>query len=340
MAHRDVVVIGASSGGLKTLTTMVGALPSNFPAAILVVLHVRPDRPSQLPAILNRAGRMPAAHAVDGEPVRRGRIYIAPPDMHTYLQRGRICVRRGPRENNVRPAADPLFRTAAHYYGRRVIGVILSGSMDDGAAGLAAVKTAGGVAVVQDPDDAAFPDMPLNALEQADCDFRVKADELGPVLVELVRSTEPSHVADGDTIPDEIPLETVEEAADPDDACRSEQLGPPAALSCPDCQGTLYEITDGSHLRFRCRVGHAYSEDAILKAHTESAERALWSALRVLEERSALMTKLAGYARRRGHDRVAELFEQRISEVETDVKAIHELVTRTGSLEPVEQSAN
>ena len=179
MAHHDVVVVGASSGGVEALSTLVGSLPAGLPAAVFVVLHVNPDAPSYLPAILNRAGALPAAHAVDDEPIRRGRVYVAPPGMQTYVHRGRIAVKRGPVENLHRPAIDPLFRTAAHHYGPRVIGIVLSGALGDGAAGLLAVKRAGGVAIVQDPEDAAFPSMPIQALERVEADFCVPVSRLG-----------------------------------------------------------------------------------------------------------------------------------------------------------------
>ena len=332
MPQHDLVVIGASSGGVPVLTKLVAGLPDDFPAAVFIVLHVRPDRPSQLPAILNRAGRLPVAHAVDEEPVRRGRIYVAPPGLQTYIHRGRISVRRGPVENNHRPAVDPLFRTAAHYYGSRVIGVVLSGALDDGAAGLLAVKQAGGIAIVQDPDDAVFPDMPNNALEVVDIDLRVKADDVASVLTGLVATGTSDQKQQ---LRSEVPLETTEEASDASEALRSEQLGPATGFSCPDCQGTLYEVDTGTRVRFRCRVGHAYSEEAMLKAHGDAVERALWSALRTLEERTALMKKLAQYARRRGHNAIADLYDQRMDEVETDVRAIHDLIMNGGSLEPV-----
>jgi two-component system chemotaxis response regulator CheB len=335
VAHHDIVAIGASSGGVNVLTQLVAGLPEDLQAAVFIVLHVPPDRPSQLPSILNRTGHLPASHAVDQEPVRRGRIYIAPPALQTYLQKDRISVRRGPRENCHRPAIDPLFRTAAYHYGPRVIGVVLSGARDDGAAGLLAIKEAGGVAIVQDPADAAFADMPRNALEVAQTPICVRADQLASVLVELVGST----TAERAEMRGETPLETVEEAPAPGEAKRSEQLGPPSALACPECQGALYEIEAGTHLRFRCRVGHAYSEDAMVKAQGDSVERAMWTALRALEERSALMKKLAAYARRRGHAGVANMYEQRRDEVEADVEAIHTFIINTGSLEPVEKGA-
>jgi two-component system, chemotaxis family, protein-glutamate methylesterase/glutaminase len=332
MADRDIVVIGASGGGVKPLIRLVGGLPADLPAALFIVLHVNPAAPSHLPAILNRAGPLPAAHAVDGEPIRRGRIYVAPPGLQTYVQGRRIKVRRGPFENLHRPAIDPLFRTAAHHYGSRVVGVVLSGALDDGAAGLAAVKHRGGLAVVQRPDDAAFASMPVAALERVEADCVVPAEKLSATLVRLVTM----NAATPGTLRSEVPLETIEEAAAPEEACRSDQLGLPSEFTCPDCSGTLFEIEEGNSVRFRCRVGHAYSEGAMTTAQGDGVERALWAALRALEERSALMRKLADRARRRGLDAVATAFEGRSRKVEDDVRSIHAVITSGGSLEPVE----
>jgi two-component system chemotaxis response regulator CheB len=331
MTHRDVVVIGASSGGVEALITLLSGLPDDLPAALFVVVHVRPDAPSQLPAILNRVGTLPVAHAVDGEPIRRGRVYIAPPGLQTYVHRGRIGVRRGPQENLHRPAIDPLFRTAAHHYGSRVIGVILTGARDDGAAGLAAIKRAGGLAVIQDPDDARVRDMPINALEAAGADHLVPIAGLPVLLVDLI-----SHESATD-LASEVPLETAEEAAPSDPFLRSEEMGKLSNVTCPECQGNLWEIRDGDSVRFRCRVGHAYSEGAIETAQSQSVERALWSALKALEERVALMRKLADGARRRGHESVALMFEERSRAVDVDVRAIHSLIVNSETLEPVGQ---
>jgi two-component system chemotaxis response regulator CheB len=301
-----------------------------LPAALFVVLHVRPDVPSQLPAILNRLGALPAAHAVDGERIRRGRIYVAPPGMQTYLEHGRIGVRRGPPENLHRPSIDALFRTAAHHFGPRVVGIVLSGSMDDGAAGLHAIKRGGGVAVVQDPADAAFPAMPENAIEAAPPDYCVPAGDVAALLTHLV--------ADGSasTLRDEVALETRDEAGPGDVAFASEELGLPSAFTCPDCGGTLFEIDDGNVVRYRCRVGHAYSEQSMDAAEHDSTERALWAAQRALEERVALMRKMASHARRRGHAGVAGLFEERAERFEADVRAIHAVIVSGRTLEPVE----
>jgi len=333
MTH-DLIVIGGSSGAVQPLIALVGALPADLPAAIFIVVHVRPDAPSHLPAILNRSGALPAAHAVDGEPIRRSRIYVAPPGLQTYVHRGRITVRRGPHENSSRPAIDPLFRTAAHHYGPRVVGVVLSGSLDDGAAGLLAVKNGGGVAIVQDPDDAEFADMPANAKARTVVDLTVPADQLAAHLVGLVRSDDA-----GERIPREVPLETGEETVDGEASKNSEELGVPSGLTCPDCHGALWEIDDGSSVRYRCRVGHAYSQESMIAAQNDSVERALWAALRALEERGALIDKLAGSARRRGHETIAKLFESRLRAIDHDVRTLHDLIVSGGTLEPVGQDA-
>jgi two-component system chemotaxis response regulator CheB len=207
MPHRDVIVIGASSGGVSPLVKLVRHLPPDLPAAIFVVLHVNPDAPSRLAAILNRAGGLPAAHAVDQEPIRRGRIYVAPPGFQMYVHRGHLSVHRGPHENLHRPAIDPMFRTAAHYYGSRVIGVVLSGALDDGSAGLRAVKQGGGIAIVQHPSDARVAAMPSNAMEHVDVDHAVAAADLAPLLLSLVQ-------CEGElALRGEVALETVEEAS-------------------------------------------------------------------------------------------------------------------------------
>ena len=331
MAHHDVVVIGASSGGIDGLIELLSGLPDDLPAALFVVLHVRPDLPSQLPAILNRVGTLPAAHAVDGEPIRRGRVYIAPPGMQTYLHRGRIAVRRGPQENLHRPAVDPLFRTAAHHYGSRVIGIVLSGALDDGAAGLAAIKAAGGIAIVQDPDDAAVRDMPMHAMERATADHVVRIAALPPLLIDLINEEARAELVA------EIPLETVEEAGATEPFKRSEEMGTLSNVTCPECQGNLWEVRGADGIRFRCRVGHAYTEAALDAAQSQSVERALWSALKALEERVALIRKLAAQARRRGHESVATMFDERSRTVDKDVRAIHNLIVSSETLEPVSE---
>jgi two-component system chemotaxis response regulator CheB len=343
VAQRDIVVIGASSGGVEALTRLVRALPERFPAAVFVVLHVSPDARSFLPAILNRAGSLPAAHAVDQEPVRCGRIYVAPPGAQTYVNRGRISVRRGPRENGQRPAVDPLFRSAAHFYGARAIGVVLSGSLDDGSVGLRAIKEGGGIAIVQDPQEALSPSMPSNALNAAEVDYILKTDEIAAALVRLVEEPIPPSQS-ATAVPKEIPLETVEELPDSptqsdEGLRRPDQLGKPSHFTCPDCSGTLYEIQEGDGFRFRCRVGHAYSEHSMQSAQHENVERALWVALRALQERSSMLEKLAELARRRGHAGIAAAYQERSKSVAEDAAAIHSVIVANQPPEPGEEGA-
>src|SRR3954470_2925577 len=185
MPSHDIIVIGASAGGVETLKALVRGLPAELPAAVFVVLHVAPGGPGYLPQILAKAGPLPASFPEDGEAIANGRIYVAPPDHHLLLEPGRVRVVRGPKENRHRPAADPLFRSAAWAYGPRVIGVVLSGTLDDGAAGLWAIKSCGGVAIVQDPEDALFDEMPASALASVDADHVAPLEELPLILAEL-----------------------------------------------------------------------------------------------------------------------------------------------------------
>jgi len=331
MPGHDIIVIGASSGGVEVLTSLVSRLPETLPAAIFIVLHVRPDVPSLLPAILNRVGALPAAHAVDGEPIRTGRIYVAPPGKQIYLHKRRVGVELGPRENMHRPAIDPLFRTAAHHHGSRVIGVIASGALDDGTAGLQAVKEAGGIAVVQDPADAACASMPAHAMARVTVDHCVKAVDLASLLVHLVGVPAPDSSA-----PMQVPLETYEEVAGTRErAVTGAVIGVESGLTCPECSGILREVHDGDVLRFRCRVGHAYTSQTMLEAQGEAVEKALWTAVRSLEERSILIGKLAENARARGHDGVAALFDDRSMALSRDVEMLRDLIGRGRALEPV-----
>jgi two-component system chemotaxis response regulator CheB len=328
----DIIVIGASSGGVEVLTRLVGTLPETLPAAVFVVLHVKADAPSLLPAILNRAGRLPAAHAVDAEPIRTGRIYVAPPGMQMYVHRRRVVVERGPRENMHRPAIDPTFRTAAHHHGSRVIGVVASGALDDGTAGLQAVKEAGGIAVVQDPMDAACASMPAHAIDRVAIDYCVKSAELADLLVRLVHQPAPDPKP-----PSPVPLETWEEAnGTAEYPTTGAVIGVESGLTCPECSGILREVREGEVLRFRCRVGHAYTSQTMLEAQGDAIERALWTAVRQLEERAVLIRKMAAAARAREHDAIATIFEDRSVALSREVTVLRELIEAGRALEPIE----
>lgn len=287
----DIIVVGGSAGAVEGFQTLVRHLPADFQAAIFIVLHLPVDFPSMLPKILSRAGPLPAVHPLDGEPVRHGRIYVAPPDRHLTLQDGVVRVTRGPRENRHRPAIDPLFRSAARVFGQRVIGVIMSGQLDDGAAGLHAIRSRGGIAIVQDPDDAASRDMPQSALEYGNVDHVLPAAEIGPLLVELVNrcagETMGKPKSNGDRTEDRS-VEQNRSASSPEDS-----VGTPSTFSCPECHGVLWQVKEGEVTRFRCRVGHAFTMASLGGEQDQAVENALWVAMRALDEKAALNKRLA-----------------------------------------------
>jgi len=291
MPHRDIIVVGASAGGVDVLRTIATALPADLGAAVLIVLHMAPSSPSVLPGLLQRGCPLPIAFATDGETIERGRVYIAPPDRHLVVEQDRLRVTRAPRENHSRPAIDPLFRSAALSLGPRVIGVILSGRLDDGTAGLWAVKDRGGLAVVQDPDDALHADMPRNALSYTTADHVVPADAIAPLLARL--AAEPVAATPDGSAPKELELEV--RIAMEDRALQQGvmTLGPVSPYTCPECHGVLVRLDDGGIPRFRCHTGHAYSLDSLLASVTETVEATLWNALRAIEESVLLLREAA-----------------------------------------------
>jgi two-component system, chemotaxis family, protein-glutamate methylesterase/glutaminase len=305
---RDIVVIGGSAGGVEGLSKIVAGLPKDLPAAIFVSLHFPPRGVSVLPQILSRAGPLPASHPTDGQTIEHGHVYVAAPDRHLMLaRRGFIRLLRGPTENGARPAIDPMFRSAAVAYGPRVIGVVITGNLDDGTAGLLAIKRRQGIAVVQDPHDALFPSMPASAIAHVDADHVVRLDEIPSLISRLVR--EPIDVTQEVTVPDDAPRENaysefdLDVIEDPD-----RHPGKPSTFACPDCGGVLWQIKDGDLLRFRCRVGHGWTSDGLLDKQHATLEAALWSGLRALEESVALSEQMAQRIERRGNLRIAERY--------------------------------
>ena len=321
MPDHDIVVVGASAGGVEALARLAASLPAGLPAAVFVVLHVPTTGTSALPRILDRQVPLPAGHVKDGERIEPGRIYVAPSDYHLLLRQGHVHLSRGPRENGHRPAVDPLFRSAAREYATRVIGVVLSGALDDGSAGLLAIKARGGVAVAQDPEDALYPGMPGNALQVVAVDHVVPAGAIGELLARLV--TEPA--AEPGRAPSDLEVE-VEVEDFSLEAMEGEHPGVPSGFSCPDCNGVLWGIQDSGLQRFRCRVGHAWSPESLLTRQSELLEAALWVALRSLEERAALARRLAAPARQRGHHITATRFEEQASEAQQAARVVRDLL--------------
>ncbi len=288
MSGRDIIVVGTSAGGVEALRALVSGLPRDFPGSVFVVMHTAPDSPGVLAQILDRWGALPARNAENRTRIRPGHVYVAPPDRHLLLEPGVMRVTHGPKENRFRPAIDPLFRSAAQIYGPRVVGVILTGGLDDGTSGLWAVKQLGGMAVVQNPDEAYMPSMPLSALAQVEVDHTLPVTEMAPLLARLATTS----VAEqgGYEVPEELNIEisiAKEERTLDSDVFK---LGTPSIYTCPECHGTLLQLGENGRTRFRCHTGHAFSADSLLAEITENVEASLWNSIRVIEE-SVLLTR-------------------------------------------------
>ena len=326
--RRDLVVIGASAGGVEALRALVRGLPADFPAAVVVVLHVPATGTSVLPMILSRAGALPARQARVDDPLRPGEILVAPPDHHVVVYDGRLTLSHGPRENGHRPAVDVLFRTAARALGPRVVATILSGTLDDGTAGMVAVRSRGGVGVVQAPDDALHEAMPRNAIEGARPEHVLPVAEMPTLLEKLVHEPVDTSLA-----PEPSPLMAMEAAVadlDPGALTREDRPGDPSGLSCPECSGSLFRIVEGGLVRFRCRVGHAWSPESLAAQQSTALESALWMALRSLEERAALTRDMAERATHRGHRRTADGFVREQDEAAAAALLVRNLLVEVG----------
>lgn len=349
MPGHDIIVIGASAGGVEALTRLARQLPADFCATLLVVLHFPANSTSVLPQILNRSGPLPAHHPRQGEKIQPGQIYVAPPDHHLLVRQDRLCLSRGPRENGHRPAIDSLFRSASYAFQQRVIGIILSGMLDDGVAGLATIKAHGGLTIVQDPQEALFNSMPRHAIAAVEVDYILKLHEIAPVLVQLLNSSAlpltPSAsmhlpIASEDDMTN--PFET-ESNPDPETNHGTESdivlqdkhvreqgrfPGSPSPLTCPDCGGVLWELHNGNVIRFRCHVGHAYSLDSLMAEQAEDVERALWSAVRVLEEKAALSRRLAIHAKQQNRPISEARFLEQAEESRRNAAVVRQLITQ------------
>jgi two-component system chemotaxis response regulator CheB len=311
MAHRDIVVIGASAGGIDAIARILSAAPHDLRAAILIVVHISATGPGVLPMILNRAGQLPVKFAKDGEPIAPGRVYVAPPDYHLLVFRQRIQIAHGPKENGFRPAVDPLFRTAAYNFGARVVGVVLSGGMDDGTDGLAIIKENGGIAIAQDPTEAPFDGMPSSAIRNVAVDHIATVAQIPGFLVRYAAEVLSKEAA--------MPPNTEfkDAAAHGDHGLREHKMnGNPSPLTCPECGGTLWETQNGNRLRYQCHVGHAYNADSLLSERDRELEQALWSAVRTMEEAAALRRRMAGLARTAPWGQVAPPYAQQAAEME------------------------
>jgi two-component system, chemotaxis family, protein-glutamate methylesterase/glutaminase len=320
------VVIGASAGGLDALIAIVAGLPADFPALIAIVWHIPAHRPSQLPAILQRHSALPVRQAVDCDPLQPGQILVAPADHHLLLAPGHLRVVQGPKENGFRPAVDPLFRSAALVCGAQAMGVVLSGAMDDGTAGLMAIAMQGGHTIVQDPADAPFPSMPASALRHVPTATVRPATAIAPVLRKLIRQLPPQK---GPPLMDEPQRLTIEDriaAGEHAVTAGVLTLGVPSLHTCPECHGGLLQIMEGTRVRFRCYTGHAYSLDALLAAIATSMDADLEQTFRGLEEAAMLLREEAQRLRAQAQGETAAQYAVQAQIIEARANAIRAAV--------------
>jgi two-component system chemotaxis response regulator CheB len=322
------VVVGASAGGVEALRDLASGFDAGFPGCVLVVLHVPATGTSALPAILNRVAGLPATHAEDGQPLEAGRILVAPPDRHLVVVDGHVTLTKGPTENGHRPAVDVLFRSAARSWGRRTVGVVLSGSLDDGAAGCVAITERGGRCVVQDFDEALYDGMPRAAAAAAAVETRVKVGEMPEILGHWVADLGSAHRpsehrgTNGELIEKETQMAELDQST----MHAHDRPGEPSGFGCPDCGGALWAIEEGALRRFRCRVGHAWSPDSLLARQTVELESALWMALRTLEERAALSSDMEERARDEGRLLAAATLGKNASDALRSAELVRQLV--------------
>ncbi|GAB3255783.1 chemotaxis protein CheB [Larkinella harenae] len=289
MAKRDIIVIGASAGGVYALKELVAGFSADFQASIFIVQHVSPHSPSLLPSILNHAGPLPAKHPEDGEWVQPGQIYVAPPDHHLLIEYDQVVVKKGPKENRFRPSIDALFRSAAYRFGARVIGIVLTGLLDDGTSGLWSIHRMGGLCIIQKPEEAMYSSMPRSVLEYVDVDYSVSVSEMPALLTELTQQTAPESAPLGEK--ESNRLETEVNIAAQENAFEMGVLnmGDLTPLTCPECNGALVSIKEGKLIRYRCHTGHAFTANSLLAEVTKTIEDNLWKSVKSLEETVILL---------------------------------------------------
>lgn len=320
MNGHDIVVIGASADGVAALSALAEQLPADLPAALFIVQHIAPDSPGLLADLLDRRSALPVKMAAEGDKIARGMIYVAPPDQHLLINHKAVRLSRGARENRTRPSIDVLFRSAAVAYRSRVIGLVLTGYLSDGSAGLLAVKRCGGLTMVQDPNDAPQPDMPRSALSTVDVDYVLPISEIGPALARLTHEPPPS--------PPPVPKDVLVELNIAEGAQASaEALGALSpSFACPDCGGPLWELTNAGLQRYRCRIGHAFTADALLLANSSEIEQSLWAALRMMEERVNVLGLMAHKEHQSERKHTAKRFEERAAEAKKHAKQLRRLL--------------
>ncbi|PSF07026.1 chemotaxis protein CheB [Marinobacter halophilus] len=317
------VVVGASAGGMAALKELVAQLPEDFPAPVFVVNHMGMHTTGEaLVNVLNGSGNLPCAQAHDQQAFKSGHIYLAPSDQHMLIDNGKILITKGARENRSRPAIDPLFRSAAVAYGNRVIGIILTGYLDDGTSGMMAIKRCGGVCIAQDPEDAAYPDMPRSVIANVGADYCMPIAGMGALLSELVTRELPERTP----VPEDIVIEAKIAQRVLSDLPSVEALGHQVPYNCPDCGGVLWQMEEGSLLRYRCHTGHAFTSSALLAQQTVKVEETLWVALRMFEERQNLLVTMSKNESKQSPSSIS----QRAKDSQVHIDRIRAMLKATG----------
>jgi two-component system chemotaxis response regulator CheB len=333
---RDIIVIGASAGGIEACVNLLKLLPADFSASVFVVVHLSPNSPSVLPKILGRHSKIEVKTPVDEEEIQPGKVYVGLADQHLIVKPGIVKLGRGPRENGSRPSVDVLFRTAAYSYGERVVGVVLSGSLSDGTAGLMAIKAGGGLAIVQTPDEAIFGGMPQSALDYVDVDFELP---LASIALELIRlaATPLTRRSDGAMSTSDLqPVSSSTNGISTRGVTKSQNNSQPG-LTCPDCGGAVWENTLDRYREYRCLVGHSFSPDSMLTEKVKAVDASFWKALRLLEENIQLRKKILETAIEQGHQLFALEQQKQIQIAETQAdfirKAANFDISKLGELD-------
>lgn len=327
MANKDIVVIGASTGGIEALKVLISALPKDLRSSLFVVVHTAASSPNILYKILDNAGPLPCSTATDWEEIKRGHIHVASADHHLLLESpGYVRLSRGPKENRFRPAVDPLFRSAAHAFGPRVVGIILTGFLDDGTAGLWAVKDRGGTAIVQDPERAVAPSMPLNALRHVEVDHCLPLEQIPRLIARLANT--PADVKGATPVSKEMETEVSIARESNSLDIGIQNWGKPSLYACPECHGVLLQLQEGSNLRFRCHTGHAYSIESLLSHLGEQTEDVLWNAIRALEETILLMDSMASHLANHDHVEASRALSAKADEARRRARSVREIVMK------------
>ena len=341
MEKRNIVVIGGSTGGFEAFKKIVQDLPPDLDASIFIVWHMSATLRGILPEVLNKLNTIRAVNASDNEPIQFNRIYVAPPDHHLLIEEGRIRVTHGPKENRFRPAVDPLFRSAAYTYGKRVIGVVLSGALDDGTAGLWRIKYSGGITVVQDPNDAEVASMPENALREVEVDHCVPIADMAGLIAKLSQE----FIGNPEFMKDEKTKIEIKIAAE-ENALKNGSLdiGILSPYTCPECHGVLSKIVDGDLARFRCHTGHAYSADTLMASVTEKIEDSLYSAIRGIDESILLLNHIGDHYAEKNQLKLAAVYFNKAKEADErsgllrQVVHSHEQLSKIKLLKDAEES--